>query len=46
MLVRVVNGTLRPKDKIRLMATGANHLVEQLGVFTPKSQSPHLALRG
>ena len=39
MLVRVVNGTLRPKDKIRLMATGANHLVEQLGVFTPKSQS-------
>ena len=32
MLVRVVN-------KIRLMATGANHLVEQLGVFTPKSQS-------
>lgn len=38
MLVRVVNGTLRPKDKIRLMATGANHLVEQLGVFTPKSE--------
>ena len=38
MLVRVVNGTLRVKDKIRLMATGANHLVEQLGVFTPKSE--------
>lgn len=39
MLVRVVNGTIRPKDKIRLMATGANHLVEQIGVFTPKSQT-------
>ncbi len=39
MLVRVVNGTLRPKDKIRLMATGANHLVEQVGIFTPKSQA-------
>ncbi|HEX7386487.1 MAG TPA: translation elongation factor 4, partial [Castellaniella sp.] len=38
MLVRVVNGTLRPKDKILLMATGATHLCEQLGVFTPKSQ--------
>jgi len=38
MLVRIVNGVLRPKDKIRLMATGATHLSEQIGVFTPKSQ--------
>ena len=38
MLVRVVNGVLRPRDKLRLMATGAVHLCEQLGVFTPKSQ--------
>lgn len=37
-LVRVVNGTIRPKDKIRLMATGATHLVEQVGVFTPKAK--------
>ena len=37
-LVRVVNGTIYPKDKIMLMATGANHLVEQVGVFTPKAQ--------
>ncbi|QYY30542.1 MULTISPECIES: translation elongation factor 4 [Cupriavidus] len=37
MLVRVVNGTLRPKDKALLMATGAQHLVEQVGVFSPKS---------
>ena len=37
MLVRVVNGTLRPKDKVLLMATGSQHLVEQVGVFSPKS---------
>ena len=37
MLVRVIDGVLRPKDKIRLMATGAQHLCEQVGVFTPKS---------
>ncbi len=37
MLVRVVDGVLRPKDKIRLMSTGAVHLCEQVGVFTPKS---------
>jgi GTP-binding protein LepA len=37
MLVRVVDGALRPKDKIRLMATGAQYLCEQVGVFTPKS---------
>ena len=39
MLVRVKNGTLRPKDKVLLMATGAQHLVENVGVFTPRSQS-------
>ncbi len=39
MLVRVVNGTLRPKEKILLMATAAQHLVESVGVFTPKSVS-------
>lgn len=38
MLVRVVNGTLKPKDKILFMATGAQHLTENVGVFTPKSQ--------
>ncbi len=37
MLVRVVDGVLRPKDRIRLMATGAEYLCEQVGVFTPKS---------
>jgi GTP-binding protein LepA len=38
MLVRIFNGTLKPKDKILLMATGAQHLTEHVGIFTPKSQ--------
>ena len=39
MLVRVFNGTLKPKDRILLMANGSQHLVEQVGVFTPKSRA-------
>ncbi|MBL8513279.1 MAG: GTP-binding protein, partial [Betaproteobacteria bacterium] len=39
MLVRVVDGVLKPKDNILLMATGAKHLVEQVGVFTPRSSA-------
>jgi len=38
MLVRIVNGVLKPKDKVLLMASGVTHLCEQLGVFTPKSE--------
>jgi len=39
MLVRVVEGTLKQRDKIQLMSTGAAYQCEQLGVFTPKSVS-------
>ncbi len=38
MLVRVFECALKPKDRIRLMATGAQVLCEQVGVFTPKSR--------
>src|SRR5438270_8058739 len=38
MLVRVFQGTLKPKDKILLMSTDAPYLCEQVGVFTPKSK--------
>jgi GTP-binding protein LepA len=37
ILARVIDGSLRPGLKIRLMATGQDFEVEQLGVFTPKS---------
>jgi GTP-binding protein LepA len=39
MLVRVVDGELKPKDRILLMSTSGQFLCEQVGVFTPKSQS-------
>jgi GTP-binding protein LepA len=39
MLVRVLDGVLRPKDRILLMASKAIHLCEQVGVFTPKSRN-------
>ena len=35
-LIRVMNGTLRPKDKIRIMSTGRVYQAEKVGVFTPK----------
>jgi GTP-binding protein LepA len=39
MLVRVVDGALKKGDRIRLMATHAVYPLEQLGVFTPKSEA-------
>ncbi|HEX7271498.1 MAG TPA: translation elongation factor 4 [Casimicrobiaceae bacterium] len=36
-LVRVMEGTLRPGERILLMATGAAYNCEQVGVFTPKA---------
>jgi len=36
VLVRVVDGTIEARDKIRMMATGRDYLTEQVGVFTPK----------
>jgi len=46
MLVRVVDGELRPRDRIRLMSTGTEHLCEQLGVFTPKARTKDALVAG
>ena len=55
MLVRVVDGKLRPKDRILLMSgqvsgqpisSQAGFLCEQVGVFTPKAQSRESLLAG
>ena len=35
-LVRVMQGALKIKDKIRMMATGKVHQIDELGVFSPK----------
>lgn len=37
MLVRVVDGVLRPGNKILLMSSKANYLCEEVGVFQPKA---------
>jgi GTP-binding protein LepA len=36
ILVHVVDGTLAPKQRVRLMQSGGLYEVEQVGVFTPK----------
>jgi GTP-binding protein LepA len=46
MLVRVVDGTLRPKDKILLMSTGASYLCDNVGVFTPKAKTREVLAAG
>ncbi|MCS6892420.1 MAG: translation elongation factor 4 [Rhodovarius sp.] len=38
VLVRVKDGRLRRGQKIRMMSTGASHVIDQIGVFTPKMQ--------
>jgi GTP-binding protein LepA len=36
ILTRVIDGVMRPGMKIRLMVTGQDYQIEQLGVFSPK----------
>ncbi|NII10391.1 translation elongation factor 4 [Oleiagrimonas sp. C23AA] len=36
MLVRVMQGELKPGEKIQVMSTGRSHGVDEVGVFTPK----------
>lgn len=35
-LVRVMDGEIKPKDKIKIFSNGEEHLVDEVGVFTPK----------
>jgi len=35
-LVRVMQGEIKPRDKLLVMSTGRTHEVDQVGVFTPK----------
>ena len=35
-LVRVMQGSVRPRQKIRMMSSGREYLVEKVGIFTPK----------
>jgi GTP-binding protein LepA len=46
MLVRMFSGTLRPRDKIQLMSTGATYLCDNVGVFTPKAKARDVLAAG
>ena len=45
-LIRVMNGTIRPKEKMRIMSTGRVFQVEKVGVFTPKQEDKPLLAAG
>jgi len=46
MLVRIVDGTLRAKDRILLMSTRDDYVCEQIGVFTPKAEARDALVAG
>jgi len=35
-LIRVMNGSIKPKDKMKILSTGQVYQVEEVGIFTPK----------
>jgi GTP-binding protein LepA len=45
-LVRIVDGTLSRRSKIRVMSTGRTFQVEKLGVYTPKPEERELLQAG
>ncbi len=45
-LVRVKSGMIRKGEKIRVMSTGMDYNVEQLGIFTPKREEKQSLLCG
>jgi len=42
-LVRIMQGSMKTRDKIKVMSTGKEYQIEQVGVFTPK-RTPKIAL--
>ncbi len=46
MLVRVIDGRIGVKDRVRFMNSGTDHDVEALGIFTPKPLSVPLLEAG
>ncbi len=45
-LVKIVNGSLRKKQKITIMSTGNSFVAERVGVFTPKLQDKDILKTG
>jgi len=45
-LVKIVNGSLRKKQKITIMSTGNSFVAERVGIFTPKLQDTDILKTG
>ena len=45
-LVRIMNGVLKKNDRIKVMSTGKDYYVDQVGIFTPKRQTLDLLSTG
>src|SRR6056300_78428 len=45
-LVRIVQGTLKRKDKIMVKSTGTNYQAEMVGIFTPKQTTTDILRAG
>ena len=45
-LVRVMEGQIKPKQKIKMMSSGNEFLVEKVGIFTPKRKETAQLLAG
>ncbi len=45
-LVRVMNGSLKPRQKLLVMSTGRAHEVDRVGIFTPKMRDKDMLTTG
>ena len=45
-LVRVMEGSIKPKQKIKMMSSGREYLVEKVGIFTPKRKEQAILQAG
>lgn len=45
-LVRVMQGTIRKNDKMQVMSTGKSHVVDHVGIFTPKRNDTEILRAG
>jgi len=45
-LIRIVQGTIRKRDRIKMMSTGIEYGVEDLGIFTPKREPKETLMVG
>ena len=45
-LVRVMNGSLKPRQKLVVMSTGRAHEVDRVGIFTPKMRDKDMLATG